>query len=220
MVSEYCNAAISAAQLMCDEANTRGAGGAYPGLARGLPAGIADRMSRSRRSDNWGFPRWGGYGGSRDAAAVRLCDRAGCTDAGDCPAPKSPNSPERWYFCQRHAAEYNSGWDYFAGLDAEEAATREAQERAENEGFRESAHYAWAGSGDGTRSRDELRALDLLGLEPDAEFDLVRKAWRMKAKEVHPDVRPGDAEAAQAFQALQLAYEVLRAAEERREWKG
>ena len=48
----------------------------------------------------------------------------------------------------------------------------------------------------------------------------MRKAWRTKAKEVHPDVRPGDAEAAKAFQTYQLAYEVLRAAEERREWKG
>ncbi|MDE2435541.1 MAG: J domain-containing protein [Sphingomonadales bacterium] len=177
-------------------------------------------MSRLRRSDNWGFPRWGGYEGAREAATIRLCDRHGCTEAGNCPAPKSPNSPERWMFCQRHAAEYNAGWDYFAGLDAEEAAEREASERQTHEGFRESAHYGWATSGDGTRSRDELRALDLLGLEPDADFDEIRKAWRNRAKEVHPDVKPGDAEAAKAFQALQLAYEVLRAAEERREWKG
>ena len=123
-------------------------------------------------------------------------------------------------FCQKHAAEYNAGWDYFAGLDAEEAAQREAEERQTHEGFHESAHYGWAASGDGTRSRDELRALEVLGLEPDAEFDDVRKAWRARAKEVHPDVRPGDEEAAKAFQALQLAYEVLRAAEDRREWKG
>lgn len=65
-----------------------------------------------------------------------------------------------------------------------------------------------------------MHALDLLGLAPDAEFDAVRKAWRTKAKEVHPDVRPNDADAAKAFQALQLAYEVLRSAEERRQWKG
>ena len=48
----------------------------------------------------------------------------------------------------------------------------------------------------------------------------MKKAWRAKAKEVHPDVRPGDETAAKAFQALQLAYEVLRAAEDRRNWKG
>lgn len=151
---------------------------------------------------------------------MRLCDRHGCSDPGNCPAPKSPNSPERWYFCQKHAAEYNSGWDYFAGLSAEEAAQRESAERTESEGYKESAHYGWAESGDGSRSRDEMRALEALGLDPDADFDAVRKAWRSKAKEVHPDVRPGDADAAKAFQTYQLAYEVLRAAEDRREWKG
>lgn len=177
-------------------------------------------MAKARGSTDWGFPRWRGYGGSRETMQVRLCDRVGCTDAGNCPAPKSPNSPERWYFCQRHAAEYNSGWDYFAGLSAEEAAARESSERSENAGYHESAHYGWAGSGDGSRSRDELRALELLELTPDVDFDAVKKAWRAKAKVVHPDVRPGDADAAKAFQALQLAYEVLRSAEERREWSG
>lgn len=178
-------------------------------------------MSRApRRSNDWGFPRWRSYGAAREAATVRLCDRAGCSEPGDCPAPKSPNSPERWYFCQRHAAEYNSGWDYFAGLDAEEAAARESAETRDNSGYKESAHYGWASSGDGTRSRDELRALEALGLTPDADHDAVKKAWRSRAKEVHPDVRPGDAAAATEFQKLQLAYEVLRAAEERREWKG
>lgn len=177
-------------------------------------------MTRARRTDNWGFPRWGGYGGSRDAVQVRLCDRHGCTEAGTCPAPKSPNNPDRWMFCQAHAAEYNSRWDYFAGLDKEEAAAREAEETRDNSGYHEAAHYGWAGSGDGTRSRDELRALDLLDLTPDADFDAIKKSYRAKAKLVHPDLRPGDADAAKAFQALQLAYEVLRAAEERREWKG
>jgi curved DNA-binding protein CbpA len=65
-----------------------------------------------------------------------------------------------------------------------------------------------------------MRALDLLGLEADADFAAIRKAYRSRAKEVHPDVKPGDAEAARQFQSLQLAYEVLRQAEERREWKG
>src|SRR5687768_4145384 len=148
-------------------------------------------MAGARRSMDWGFPRWRGYSGSREATQVRLCDRQGCGEPGNCPAPKSPNSPDRWYFCQRHAAEYNAGWDYFEGLSAEEAATRESDERRDASGYREAAHYGWAGSGDGTRSRDELRALELLELTPDADFEAVRKAWRAKAKEVHPDVRPG-----------------------------
>ena len=177
-------------------------------------------MSKARRTNDWGFPRWRGYGSGSEAASVRLCDRMGCSERGDCPAPKSPNSPERWMFCQAHAAEYNSGWDYFAGLTKEEAAARESDETRDNSGYREAAHYGWAGSGDGSRSRDEMRALDLLELEADADFEAVKKAWRAKAKLVHPDVRPGDADAAKAFQSLQLAYEVLRAAEERRAWGG
>lgn len=177
-------------------------------------------MSRAGRKNDWGFPRWGGYGASREAVTMRMCDRHGCSDAGICPAPKSPNNPDRWMFCQKHAAEYNQGWDYFEGLNKEEAAEREAAENLDNSGYKEAAHYSWGGSGDGTRSRDEMRALELLDLTPDVDFDAVKKSYRNKAKLVHPDLRPGDEDAAKAFQALQLAYEVLRAAEERREWKG
>ena len=36
-------------------------------------------MARSSsRSNDWGFPRWRGYGSSREATQVRLCDRHGC----------------------------------------------------------------------------------------------------------------------------------------------
>ena len=151
---------------------------------------------------------------------MRLCDRHGCEEPGDCPAPKSPNSPERWHFCQKHAAEYNSKWDYFEGLDKAEKEARAKSERAENAGYAEAQHYGWGGSGDGSRTTDEMRALELLGLEADADFTAIKKAYRGRAKEVHPDVKPGDADAAKEFQAIQVAYEVLRQAEERREWKG
>jgi len=177
-------------------------------------------MARVGRSTDWGFPRWRGYGTSSEAAKVRLCDRHGCDEPGDCPAPKAPNSPERWYFCQRHAAEYNSRWDYFAGLEKAEAEERARGERSANAGYAEASHYGWAASGDGSRSADEMRALEVLELEPDADFEAVKKAWRAKAKELHPDVRPGDEGAAKQFQACQLAYEVLRQAEERRQWRG
>ena len=151
---------------------------------------------------------------------MRLCDRHGCEEPGSCPAPKAPNSPERWMFCQRHAAEYNARWDYFEGLDKAEKEARTKSEQSENAGYAEAQHYGWGGSGDGSRSADEMRALEILGVEADADMEAVKKAWREKAKAVHPDVRPGDAEAAQQFQALSLAYEVLKQAEERRVWRG
>jgi hypothetical protein len=173
-------------------------------------------MSRTSRSNDWGFPRWRGYGSERGATRVRICDREGCNEPGDRPAPKSPNSPDRWYFCETHAAEYNRSWNYFEGLSAEEAAVREADERRTASGYADSRHYAWGGPGDGTRSRDEMRALEALDLEVDASFDDIKAAWRRLAKASHPDLKPGDAEAAKRFQAVQAAYEVLRTAEERR----
>lgn len=173
-------------------------------------------MSRGGRSIDWGFPRWRGYGSERGAARVRLCDREGCDRPGDRPAPKSPNSPERWWFCEEHAAEYNRNWDYFAGLSAEEAAARAADERRSASGYAEASHYGWSGPGDGRRSRDEMRALDVLELEADADFETVRGAWRRLAKANHPDVKPNDPQAAERFRKVQAAWDVLRAAEERR----
>ena len=173
-------------------------------------------MSRGGRSNDWGFPRWRGYGAGGGAQRVRLCDREGCDEPGDRPAPKSPNSPDRWYFCEAHAAEYNRGWNYFEGLSAEEAAAREAEERRDAGGWRESAHHQWAGPGDGRRSRDEMRALEVLGVDPDAAFDEVKAAWRRLAKANHPDVARDDAAAAERFRAVQAAWDVLRTAEDRR----
>ena len=174
-------------------------------------------MARSTRSNDWGFPRWRPYADKgRDAAKVRLCDREGCDLPGDRPAPKAPNSRDRWHFCEAHAAEYNKGWDYFANLSAEEAAKREADERRGADGYRQASHWAWGGPGDGTRSREEMRALSVLDLESDASFADVKAAHRRLAKANHPDLKPGDEEASKRFQAVQAAYDVLKKAEERR----
>jgi hypothetical protein len=172
-------------------------------------------MARQTRSNDWGFPRWRSYGGERAATEVRLCDRHGCTEPGDRPAPKAPNKPDRWYFCERHASEYNRNWNYFEGLSAEEAADREAGERRDSNGYQNASHYGWGGPGDGSRSRDEMRALEILELEGDPDFEEIRNAYRRLAKANHPDVAK-DSEAAVRFQAVQAAYEVLRKAEERR----
>jgi len=173
-------------------------------------------MAKAKRSNDWGFPRWRAYGASREAEAVRKCDRHGCDEPGDRPAPKSPNSPDRWYFCLAHAAEYNRNWNYFEGLTAEDAAARESDEQRDANAFRQANHYGWGGPGDGSRSRDEMRALDVLELEADADFEAIKAAYRRLAKANHPDLKPGDKEAASRFQAVQASYEVLRKAEERK----
>ena len=177
-------------------------------------------MPKQKRSDDWGFPRRRSYGEKgRHAARIRLCDREGCNEVGDRPAPKAPHSNERWYFCEAHAAEYNKNWNYFAGLTREEAAKRAANEEQGASGFRKSAHWGWAGPGDGSRTRDEMRALSALELDSDADFKAVKAAHRRLVKETHPDANPGDAEAAKRFKQVQAAYDVLRKAEERKNGK-
>ena len=177
-------------------------------------------MAKPTRSDDWGFPRWRPYGSkSRAATRVRLCDREGCSQPGDRPAPKAPHSRERWMFCEAHAAEYNKGWNYFAGLTPEEAARRAAEEEGQASAFRTAAQYQWAGSGDGSRSRDEMRALDALELDSDADFTAIKAAHRRLVKETHPDANPGDVEAAKRFKQVQAAYDVLKKAEERKNGK-
>src|SRR4028118_2439080 len=104
-------------------------------------------MVKQTRSNDWGFPRWRGYGSGRGAQQVRLCDRDGCEEPGDRPAPKSPNSRERWHFCERHAAEYNRNWNYFEGLTAEDAAERAGGGRGAANGGPRARHVAARGGG-------------------------------------------------------------------------
>ena len=56
----------------------------------------------------------------------------------------------------------------------------------------------------------------ILGMPRAASRNEIAAAYRRLAKAHHPDLKPGDKEAAARFQAIQAAYEVLRKAEERR----
>ena len=68
---------------------------------------------------------------------VRLCDRARLRRARRLPGAQGPNSPERWYFCQRHAAEYNAQVGLFrrASTRKRPPSARGAEQR-DNAGYR------------------------------------------------------------------------------------
>ena len=61
-----------------------------------------------------------------------------------------------------------------------------------------------------------MRALSVLEVEPDADFKTIRTAYRQLAKQHHPDLKQGDKEAEARFREIQAAYDVLKAAEDRR----
>jgi hypothetical protein len=48
-----------------------------------------------------------------------------------------------------------------------------------------------------------------LGVAPDATREQLAAAFRVRAKALHPDMNPGDAEAAEQFKSLGQAYQVL-----------
>ena len=50
----------------------------------------------------------------------------------------------------------------------------------------------------------------ILGVSPDADDEEIKKAYRRLAKKYHPDLNPGDAEAARKMQQINAAYEQIK----------
>src|SRR6056297_3452589 len=57
---------------------------------------------------------------------------------------------------------------------------------------------------------------DILGVDSDASEKDIKKAYREKAMEYHPDRNPDDPEAGKKFKEASEAYEVLSDTEQRR----
>ena len=161
------------------------------------------------RSKSWTFPKWGEYTSERDPVSVRICDYDGCDEPGDFPAPKAPDSKDKWYFCQPHVADFNKNWNYFNGLSKEEAMRRAQEEMRQAKGYRGSGAF---NDGPATYGKEERRndAFEILDLDEDATDAEIKSSYRRLAKLYHPDTNMDDADTAIKFQQVKAAYEVLK----------
>ena len=179
----------------------------------------------------------------RHHGEARGCDRPGCDGPGEFRAPgqqapgfDGPGS-YRW-FCLDHVREFNAGYDWFAGMSAEEIIAAQhptAGWETEVRAFRPTAgvDYAprWADYRDpldaiSRRARgfhpqgrldgrmltpDERRAFETLGLAPDADRMALRRSYSQLVRRYHPDRNGGDRSQETRLQSVVEAYNLLRA---------
>lgn len=152
------------------------------------------------QSRSWGFPRWQGYESGQDATVKRMCDRDACGRPGDHRAPKSPHQLDEYYwFCQEHAEEYNRSWDYFQNR------TKEQIDEELRGGQWRGRQSRWETTPDLDMDSTAQSAMDVLGLDAGDGVRELKRAFKAKVKEHHPD-RGGDPD---KFRAVTAAYSLL-----------
>lgn len=180
----------------------------------------------------------------RVGGTTRGCDAPDCGEAGEFRAPglRRPGfdgpGDYRW-FCLDHVREFNSGYDWFAGMSAEEI--MEAQSpihgwERETRAFSPTAGIdnapRWGDFADpleaiSARARmrkpaeradgravtpDERKALEVLGLSLDADRRGLRVRYSELVRRYHPDRNGGDRSFEARLQAVVEAYQLLKRA--------
>ena len=155
------------------------------------------------------------------------CQAPGCREAGEFRAPGSRGNsfdgPGEWrWFCLEHVREFNSGYDWFEGMNAEEilaAQSPAAGWASESRAFRPDAGIdgmpRWADFSDpldaiGGRAADiraraagnmaeygrftphEREALNVMGLKVDIDRQTLRRRYSELVRRYHPDRNGGD----------------------------
>ena len=146
---------------------------------------------KQKRSDDWGFPRWRSYGAR--AATRRRCACATAKAAASRRPPRAQGAQQQGalVFLRSARRRIQQELELFRRAEPRgSGAPRGRGREGGNSGFRQSAQWKWGGPGDGTRSRDEMRALDALELEADADFKAVKAATGGWSRRITPTRTP------------------------------
>jgi DnaJ-domain-containing protein 1 len=179
-------------------------------------------------------------GSAAPEAAMRRCDRQGCTAEGLHRAPRSRHELNRYYwFCLEHVREYNLAWNYFEGMDEdaiEQSRRRDAvwqrptwplnggkangrRDGAHDRPFRDAFGFFAHESAEQQRQSGrfppnsrQAKALRILDLGPNADLAEVKARYKALVKQLHPDITGGDGRAEERLKIINLAYSDLKAA--------
>ncbi|MGN6595712.1 DnaJ domain-containing protein [Sphingopyxis terrae] len=174
------------------------------------------------------------------------CAVPGCQEPGEFRAPASPHRspdgppPYRW-LCLDHVREFNAGYNYFEGMNADQimaaqspTAGWETESRtfraaggadlpprwadfkdpmdALGARFRQRMDEARREAADPRFTREEHRALQLMGLATDADRAALRRRYSELVRKYHPDRNGGDRSHEVRLGEVVAAYQLLRKA--------
>ncbi len=177
-----------------------------------FPAG--DRVAKLADMTNLGFLR------AAPALHDEPLETGGCAVPGCCAeathkAPKSRDELDRYvWFCLEHVRDYNSSWDYYAGMDETQIEAHRRQDvtwrrptwplGSRQAGDRDAWGVPFEDPFDLLGERAERRAapntprtktdeaLDVLDLSAPVTLDDVKSRYIELAKRLHPDANGGD----------------------------
>lgn len=165
--------------------------------------------------------------------SIRCCDMPGCKGQGDHRAPKDRSLNEYFWFCLDHVQEYNAAWDFFAGMQpidmekhiveslyGDRPTWRSDIYRGLESELKRKIHDAYHFTEEQPDSEEkriptgnpEIDALSVLGLQPPAPFNAVKKRYRELVKKYHPDHNPPNAETEDLIKQVNMAYTILKMA--------
>ncbi len=170
--------------------------------------------------------------------STRECEHAGCTEAGQYRAPKSPDSLDDFFwFCKDHVREYNLKWNFFNGATEDELNEQIDKDRVwdrPTKPFRKigDEQRAWSRLGvddphqvlganatmnpgksiTGSRKLPptERKAIDILEAKDHWTKAEVRKQYKSLIKVLHPDMNGGDRSQEEQLQEVVWAWDQIK----------
>ncbi|WP_343082212.1 J domain-containing protein [Ostreiculturibacter nitratireducens] len=170
--------------------------------------------------------------------STRECDHAGCTEAGQYRAPKSPDNLDDYYwFCRDHVREYNLKWNFFQGTTEEEFQDFIDKDRVWGRptkpfGKKGEEDRAWSRLGvddplqilgaNGTQNPGkssgvtrklpptERKAIEILEARDHWTRTEIRKQYKSLVKDLHPDMNGGDRSDEDRLQEVVWAWDQIK----------